>query len=98
MRKYEKKNDNLTSSIAKLVKWLQLQNVSLTVLFLTEQPLEFQPPDPSASVKKMEPYFYLFIFLNVILIDRVKKNPDNLPFNVKSQKTHLDTKFACSLG
>lgn len=76
LTKYEI-NDNLTSSIAKLVKWLQLQNVSLTVLFLTEQPLEFQPPDPSASVKKMEPYFYLFIFLNVILIDRVK-NPRQL--------------------
>ena len=44
------KHDHLlTSRIAKLVKWLQLQTVSLSVLFLTKQPLEFQPPDPSAS-------------------------------------------------
>lgn len=39
----------LTSKIAKLVKWLQPQTVSLSVDFWTKQPSEFQPPKPSAG-------------------------------------------------
>lgn len=38
----------LTSSTAKLVKWLQLHVVSVSVLFTREQPLVFQPPAPPA--------------------------------------------------
>lgn len=44
--------DDLTSRMAKLVKWLQPQIVSLSVLFWTEQPFELQPPDPSVGRKQ----------------------------------------------
>lgn len=54
--------DDLTSRMAKLVKWLQPQIVSLSVLFWTEQPFELQPPDPSVGRKQTR-----VVFLHVCL-------------------------------
>lgn len=53
-----------TSKIAKLVKWLQLQSVSLAVLFIIKQPSEFQPPDLSVgrnSTRTLFSSFFLFL-------------------------------------
>lgn len=86
--------DDLTSRMAKLVKWLQPQIVSLSVLFWTEQPFELQPPDPSVGKKTNTSRVFtrLFVFTEVL-----NSWLDNLLFNAKSQKTHVATKFACNL-
>lgn len=49
-----------TSKIAKLVKWLQLQSVSLAVLFIIKQPSEFQPPDLSVGRNSTTDHVFFF--------------------------------------
>lgn len=83
-----------TSKIAKLVKWLQLQSVSLAVLFLTKQPSEFQPP--ASSVGRNPTCIVSFFFSPFQFEGKISKNI--LLFIVKSQKTQEATKFACGLG
>ena len=83
----------LTSSIAKEVRWLQLQVVSSGVTLTTEQPAEFQPPPPPKQNRTITNR-------NIHTCGNLALNQLNWPcvyspFRVKSQNTQEAVKFAC---
>ena len=99
-----RQSEDVTSRTPKLVRWLQVQVVSFSLLSLTEQPSDDQPPLPPRghgkeclSLQKGHCTNHCSFLPIPLSHSRLWKSYVwNLPFLPKSQNTHLTVKSSCN--